>query len=84
MNRQFPESYLVVNDFLQKTAVKTPWYGIILHSDTVIESITVAGESFNAADALLLIKDIAVGTPFLMAITKIKLSAGSCKMIKPN
>ena len=87
MNRHFPTSYQIIQGLEEATPGTNqgkPWYGIILHSDTVIDTITVGGEDINAAKALLLVTDIAVGTPFLMTITKIKLSAGSCKMINAN
>ncbi len=87
MNRHFPTSYQIIQGVGEVTPLKSngkPWYGIILHEDTVIETITVGGVDLDAAAALLLIKNIAVGTAFLMEIAKIKLSAGACKMINFN
>lgn len=86
MNQHFPKDYDIINDVIENTpSGKKNWYGIILHSDTVIAEITVAGTKItNDATILLLIKDIPTGTPFLMDISKIKLTSGSCKMINPN
>ena len=86
MNQHSPQGYDIVNDVIENLpSGNKNWYGIILHSDTVIDEITVAGTKItNDATILLLIKDIPVGTPFLMDISAIKLTSGSCKMINPN
>jgi len=88
MNRQFPESYDIISDQVEHTPenVSKPWYGIILHDDTVIEEITIAKKPklVDLAVIALLIKDVPIGTPFLMNIAQIKLVSGACKMINPN
>ena len=86
MNRQFPVSYEVISDTEDHIAESNPWYGILLHDDTVIESITIAEQEqiTDQPTILLLIKNISPGTAFLMEIKQIKLSAGGCKLINPN
>ena len=84
MNPHFPQGYLVINDLDEHESGSKPWYGIMLHTETVIDTMTVNGKDINASAALLLIKDVPVGTPLLMSITKIKLSTVACKMILPN
>ena len=88
MNRHFPTTYDIINDTDEHFPddENKPWYGIILHTETVIAEITLAGgpKITDQPTINLLVKDVPVGTPFLMQIKQIKLSTPACKMINQN
>jgi hypothetical protein len=88
MNKHFTKDYDIITDTASHEAANAgdkPWMGIIPHTDFAVTSITIKdGAQLTGAAATNYVADIPVGIPFLCRVTQIKLSAGACKMIKPN
>ena len=88
MNKHFTKDYHIITDTASHEADTNnpkPWMGIVPHTDFALETITIeGGEQLTGAAATNYVADIPVGIPFLCRVTQIKLSAGGCKMIKPN
>lgn len=92
MNKHFTKDYDIITDTNNHTAQNggdKPWYGIIPASDDfAVESITITDrgqlDGTTTPTATEYVEGILVGIPFLCHVTQIKLSAGKCKMIKPN
>lgn len=88
MNKHFTKDYDIITDTENHEAANAggkPWMGIIPHEDFAVTSITIKDKpQLTGADATNYVAGILVGVPFLCQVTQIKLSAGGCKMIKPN